>query len=116
MDQDRWASIAVATIIAVIVTLAILAVPKRALGGEKMMCSLEPQSRGEWHYRTKIPPLQEERCYYLGPRMKPRSELYWGEAPAIAPASVMAPEPEPPRWEQEHRFHPGASPGWNHKE
>src|SRR5262249_31691542 len=52
-----------------------------AHSGERMLCHLEPKA-ANWHYRTRIPPLEEERCWYDGPRMKSRSELYWAEAPA----------------------------------
>lgn len=80
-----------------------------ARGGERIACQLEPISAGDWHYRTKVGS-RPERCYYLGERMKPRSELYWSEAPSIPPMSTVAPEPDfILRW----RGHPE---GWDHKE
>jgi len=57
------------------------------LVGDLMLCNLEPQSQGEWHYRTRVGPSQQ-KCWYEGPRMKPRRELYWAETPAIRPPEV----------------------------
>jgi hypothetical protein len=66
--------------------------------GERQLCQLEPKD-ASWHFRTKIPPI-DAKCWYDGPRMKPRSELYWAEAPA---------------WNLDGRFK-GAPEGWDHKE
>jgi hypothetical protein len=63
-----------------------------AYGGERTMCHLEPADAGGWHYRTKVPPLLDAQCWYVGERMKPRRELYWAEVPA-APR-IMESEPE----------------------
>ena len=65
--------------------------------GEHLICSLTPDERPNWHYRTKIAP-SAEKCWYIGERMKPRNELYWAEAPTRPP------------WAQ------GAKPGWEHRE
>ena len=70
-----------------------------AHSGERIMCHLEPADSGGWHYRTKIPPLMDHQCWYFGPRMKPRRELYWAEAPSIPAMNIMEPEP------QETEFH-----------
>src|SRR5262245_23151759 len=95
--NDQQTGLAVATLIAIVVTLMILAVPK-AHGGEKMLCNLAPQGVGEWHYRTKIGG-RREQCWYIGERMKPRSELYWAEAPAITPMTIMFEEKKPSEFE-----------------
>jgi hypothetical protein len=70
------------------------AAPPSLARSEQQICQLEPQSLGDWHYRTKVGG-RSERCYYVGPRMKPRKELYWAEAPTIPPMSIMEPKPEP---------------------
>jgi hypothetical protein len=64
------------------------AITTEARGAE--LCFLAPQGIGEWHYRTKIGG-RPERCWYIGERMKPRSELYWAEIPKIPPLSIMDP-------------------------
>lgn len=84
----------------------------RAHGGERMICQLGSKGDG-WHYRTRVGG-RVERCWYLGARMKPRSELYWAEVPAVAPGD------EPAwhlieRWKGEYQKG-GAAPGWQHKE
>jgi len=52
-----------------------------ALAGEKTACQTRPliDDGREWHYRTQIPggPNGDDRCFYVGKGMKPRSELYW---------------------------------------
>ena len=89
-----------------------VALSSPAFGGEKMLCHLEPGDSGGWHYRTKVggggKPLQ---CWYQGPEMKPRRELYWAEIPTVPPLvnqiDIMEPEgAEPPnefdlRWKGE---------------
>jgi hypothetical protein len=60
-----------------------------AHGGERTMCHLEPADvAGGWHYRTKVPPLMDAQCWYVGERMKPRRELYWAEVPDIPPPEI----------------------------
>jgi len=92
-------NLTVAALIAAVLTIFLIALPKRAVGGEPQLCHLEPVDTG-WHYRTKIKPKPEAKCWYEGERMKPRKELYWAEAPVIAPpmeipsVNIMAPEPE----------------------
>ena len=72
-----------------------------ALAGEKTACQTRPliDDGREWHYRTQIPggPNGDDRCFYVGKGMKPRSELYWSapELPALAPIVASEPEPEP---------------------
>jgi hypothetical protein len=71
---------------------------RSAHGGELMICHLQPGDAGGWHYRTKVGG-RPQQCWYQGPDMKPRRELYWAEAPMvpplIPPIDIMAPEPEP---------------------
>jgi len=74
------------------------AVIRYAQGGEKMLCHLEPLSP-DWHYRTRIRPRPDLKCWYLGPLMKPRAELYWAEAPSIPPINIMEEENEKPPFE-----------------
>jgi len=80
----RPASVLIVLLSATIVASAALIV-RYARGGDKQLCHLEPGLTDGWHYRTKIPPLLDQRCYYQGTRMKPRSELYWAGAPTIPP-------------------------------
>ena len=69
---------------------------------EKMLCHMEPGG-ADWHYRTKIPPAMETKCWYDGPRMKPRSELYWAETPRVPPLMEIQ-QPMRVPWEQDERF------------
>jgi hypothetical protein len=97
MNESQRVLIAITALLGAMATLAILSWPKKARGVE--LCFLAPQGIGEWHYRTKVGG-RPERCYYEGTRMKPRRELYWAEAPAIPPMSIMTtPEPEPGEFE-----------------
>jgi hypothetical protein len=72
-----------------------------ALAGEKTACQTRPliDDGREWHYRTQIPggPNGDDRCFYVGKGIKPRSELYWStpQPPAVAPIVASEPEPEP---------------------
>jgi hypothetical protein len=70
------------------------------LAGELMVCQLE--SHPGWHYRTKVGN-RPEQCWYDGPRMKPRKELYWAETPDIPPMLEIK-EPMRFPWELEGRF------------
>lgn len=80
---------------AIVVSLAGLLI-RNAHGGELMICHLQPNDAGGWHYRTKVRG-RREQCWYQGREMKPRRELYWAEAPAvpplIPPIDIMMPEP-----------------------
>jgi hypothetical protein len=76
------------------------------LAGDLMLCQLEPQGLGEWHYRTQVGPRQE-KCWYMGPRMKSRNELYWAESPDIPPMIIMTPpESEPGEFDLRWKGHP----------
>jgi hypothetical protein len=86
---------------AIVVGIVALALSSDAYAGEKMACNLAPVNDADgWHYRTKIGG-REARCYYIGERMKSRSELYWAETPTIAPPEV--PTDRPP-WAVEYRW------------
>ena len=79
----------------------------RAAGaGEVMQCAAVPGGK-DWHYRTKIPgyvgDVKDDRCWYNGPRMKPRGELFWPSASNPTPINVG--EPMRPPWELEQRWH-----------
>jgi hypothetical protein len=67
-----------------IAAVAFLVTTTAPSAGEKQLCNLKPLSAEGWHYRTKING-RPQRCWYVGDRMKPRSELYWAEAPKIPP-------------------------------
>jgi|SRR5215475_8695150 len=69
--------------------------------GEKILCHMEPGGR-DWHYRTKVDGF-EMKCWYDGPRMKPRNELYWAESPSSPPPMDIK-EPMRPPWEHDDRF------------
>lgn len=80
--------------------------------GERLQCNAEPVGAG--YYRTKVDG-HAERCYYDGPRMKDRDELFWP-----APPMQVSPADKPTwdmieRWRGEYQ-RGGASPGWQHKE
>jgi|SRR5262245_45609166 len=107
MEKDARLSVAIALMLATIFAISVLLM-RPVKGGELMACQLEPINSGGWHYRTKIGG-RPGKCFYLGERMKPRSELYWAEAPAIPPMSI----PPPSQFEQRWR---GAEDGWEHKE
>src|SRR5262245_57344050 len=64
---------------------------------ERQLCHVERGHGPDWHYRTQIPPLMEAKCWYVGPRMKPRNELYWAETPVIPPNMSTF----EPRWKGE---------------
>ena len=89
--------VAVCMLAATCVALFVVTV-RNAYGGELMICHLQPNDAGGWHYRTKVGG-RREQCWYQGRNMKPRRELYWAEAPALPPSlppiDIMAPEPEP---------------------
>jgi hypothetical protein len=73
--------------------LAWLVLIELAKADERTRCSAEPNwSDGQaWHYRTKIPGyaagVRDDKCWYVGESMKPRSELYW-EQSAVSPLTA----------------------------
>jgi len=95
--------VAAALVLAIIV--ATVALVKYAYSEEKLLCHVEPLS-AEWHYRTKIPPKPELKCWYDGPRMLSREKLYWAEAPGV-PHLI---------WQEEHRWRWVDPSGWTHQE
>jgi hypothetical protein len=70
----------------------------RAYAGERMLCHFQPAA-DDWHFRTDIPPLRKDKCWYDGPRMKPRSELYWAEVPTAPNIIENIPWQLEPRWQ-----------------
>jgi len=83
---------------------AMLALVRHARG-EQILCQLERGAGNGWHYRTKIAPKLEARCWYVGERMMPRERLYWAETPETP---TMHP------WTEDHRW---IDPnGWTHQE
>jgi hypothetical protein len=81
-----------------------------ASAGERVQCFAERLGK-DWHYRTKVPgfkgDVRGDRCWYNGPPMKPRDELYWpsteaGPEPIVIdpdPAKMQPPWHLAPRWE-----------------
>jgi len=56
---------------------------RMAVGGDRVPCmAWAPDAT--WHYRTKIDG-RPERCWYQGPPMKARQELFWEIEPLPAP-------------------------------
>ena len=112
------------SIIAIVLVVAILILVDSLMahGGERVRCNVRPDnSSDDWHYRTKIPGYshgsQDDKCWYIGERMKPREELYWSALPT-AP-SIMADPPKPMEVKQHPEFEKrwkGAPYGWEHKE
>jgi len=108
--------------LALALVFAVFAIVRHAHGAERMLCHLEPLTP-DWHYRTKIHPRPDVRCWYDGPRMLPRARLYWAETPEVPPISIISPEPNEDasiwnlieRWRGEYQ-RGGAAPGWQHKE
>ena len=89
------------------IALILFAVSAR---GGSLPCAASPGGR-DWHYRTKVPgyagDVHDDKCWYDGPRMKPREELYW-PAPDVVPMVV-----DRLPWEMENRWQ---GSGWDHKE
>ena|SRR5215471_12618629 len=83
------------------VTLALI----KHAHGEQILCQLERGDGDGWHYRTKIAPKAQARCWYVGERMISRDRLYWAEAPEM---------PRMHPWAEEHRWHDPT--GWTHGE
>jgi hypothetical protein len=92
MNQNQTNIVAMVLMVAIVIIVGALLI-RTSYSGERMLCHIEPLSES-WHYRTKIPPLEKDRCWYDGPRMKARSELYWAEMPSIPPMSIMNSEPD----------------------
>jgi len=70
--------------------------------GEQILCQIERGEGDGWHYRTKIAPKAQARCWYVGERMMPRERLYWAETPTMHP------------WAEEYRWTDPT--GWTHQE
>jgi len=89
-------ALVVAGLLAAIVVSTFALYVRNAHGAERMICHLQPGDAGGWHYRTKVGG-RPQQCWYYGPDMKPRRELYWAEAPVvpplIAPIDIMEPKP-----------------------
>jgi hypothetical protein len=66
--------------------VAALLAPATALCAERLACEarVPDEDRTQWSWRTKVQggDYPEQRCWYRGPRMKPRDELYWPPAPS----------------------------------
>jgi hypothetical protein len=88
------------------ITFTVSAIIKRAHGEDKLLCHVEPLTP-DWHYRTRINPRPETKCWYDGPRMLARDRLYWAEAPAIPSIPHLL-------WQQEYRWTDPS--GWSHQE
>ena len=74
--------------------------------GERIRCSVTPAG-ADWNYRTRIPGSEGGvKCWYQGPAMKPRDELYW--QPSATEKTDKATEFERPGREY--------LKGWDHKE
>jgi len=85
-------------------------------------CAVAPgEPRSEWHYRTQVPGFAKgakgDRCWYLGPAMKPRSELFWD---LTAPDRSVPAHPIHSAPTLDERFHTPwkwTDPsGWSHQE
>jgi DNA-binding XRE family transcriptional regulator len=97
-------AIAVATVLGTAACFCCLPGAK-AMAGELLECLAEPLGQG-WHYRTKVPGfngnVRGDRCWYDGPAMKPRAELYW-PGPQAPVEMTPLPPPRPAAAQQE--FH-----------
>jgi hypothetical protein len=103
-------------IFAIVLAVAVVSagIARFARGGELVQCAVKRGDPAlEWHYRTKIPGYdsgtKDDKCWYVGKRMKPRDELFWSES-----VIIMVPEIEPTLFE--HRFRGEAPEGWDAKE
>lgn len=79
-------------LMAAIVAIAFALFGRPARGGERVACEAKPGAGDGWHYRTKIPGygvgIRDDKCWYVGPSMKARDELYWTD-PKPAAVSVQ---------------------------
>jgi hypothetical protein len=82
------------------------AIIKPAHGEDKLLCHLEPLTP-DWHYRTRIDPRPDIKCWYDGPRMLARDRLYWAQAPVVTTIPHLL-------WQQEYRWTDPS--GWSHQE
>lgn len=113
-DRIEW-GLVIAICLASMFLLASLV--RYARSGERLPCFAEPQGR-DWHYRTKVPgfngDVRGDRCWFNGPSMKPRDELYWPSPPAPEPLPLNVGEPMQLPWPVEYRW---IDPkGWTHQE
>jgi hypothetical protein len=68
-------------LIAAIALIVFTLLGRPARGGELMYCMAEPLgSSVYWSYRSNVDG-RPDKCWYAGPRMKPRTELRWPIAP-----------------------------------
>jgi len=105
--DDVWrTALALCALMSIIFGLWLAWGTRAAGAGEVMQCAAVPGGK-DWHYRTKIPgyvgDVKDDRCWYNGPRMKPRGELFWPSASNPTPINVG--EPMRPPWELEQRWH-----------
>ena len=103
--DDRMSLLVVTGALIAASVLSVCAMLTRpARGGEMMLCSIEPNDSGGWHYRTKVGGIPQI-CWYQGPSMKPRKELYWAEVPAVPPRDAPR-DTAVPHSEFENRWEP----------
>ena len=100
--KDRTVRAVLLFLVAMSLAFAIRTTLRVASGGEKQLCQMEPKN-ADWHYRTKVDGV-ETRCWYDGPRMKPRDELYWAETPRNPTPAMEIREPMRLPWEHDERF------------
>src|SRR5262245_41372656 len=99
MNEDARLNVLVGLALMLAIVAMLVALIQNAHGGEKQLCQMEPGGPvGEWHDRTKINN-KPWKCWYEGPRMKPRNELYWAEIPTIPPLIENIPWQMEPRWQ-----------------
>jgi len=100
-----------------IIAIAFALFGRPVRGGERVACEAKPAVGDGWHYRTKIPGygvgIRDDKCWYVGPSMKARDELYW--PPTADPPKPTANDLPKPLSEFENRWR-GATEGWDQKE
>ena len=83
MNENARLNVLIGLALMLTVVFLVIALIQNAHGKDKQLCHMEPGVPiSEWHYRTKIDG-KSWKCWYEGPRMKPRSELYWAEVPTV---------------------------------
>lgn len=95
ISLDRLATIARALGTKLAIAAALVSCgsgPTRA--ADRLECEFQPvQGDGQaWHYRTRVDG-KEERCFYVGARMRPRELLYWQQALPIETPPLPKPRP-----------------------
>jgi len=116
--REWWATLAVVAGLGCAVMILIIVLATRpSYGGELIICSAAPQTpiREHWSWRSGIDG-RPERCWFRG-RMRPASELSWGQLTGVPQAAAQPPERPFSPGAATAEWEPGEAPGeWTHGE